>query len=92
MAGIINADASPADVVEQCFRSVLLRDVEPVGLASYVPLIEERRLSPRDLIRILADSEEARSRGIMWVIVPVPSPWVVGVNSAAAPSTLTTRD
>jgi hypothetical protein len=74
--GIIKGDSEPRQFVHEAYLNILMRDVDPVGSALYPALIENRKLSKRDVIRILADSEEARDRGISVIVIPEPSSWL----------------
>ena len=64
------------DFVAAAYRYILMRPVDPTGRQLYTRLIENRQLSRWDLLKELADSDEAKERSTKLVIIPEPSSWL----------------
>jgi hypothetical protein len=92
-SGTIEGASDPERFVSQCYRSILQREVDADGQAAYQPLISKSQLSRRDVIRILADSDEARERGFNLLIIPEPSSWLPrGGSDGTLPSIIDKAD
>jgi hypothetical protein len=68
--GGIDTTMAPAKLVGAAYRAVLNRAVDNDGEAIYSPLLACGNLSPLDLLRILATSDEAAGRQERLLIVP----------------------
>jgi hypothetical protein len=75
-SGVIYGSATSVKFVADAYECILMRALDPVGQDLYPPLIENRQLTHRDLIKILADSDEARARALKLVVIPEPSSWL----------------
>jgi len=84
--GTIVGSASTETFVDEAYRYVLMRQMDLVGRELYPALIENRQLSRRDFIKILADSEEAKNRGISVIVIPEPSSWLSRRTDGHMPS------
>jgi hypothetical protein len=72
----LTGSSSPEEFVRLAYQSILMRVVDDDGLRIYPPLIQDHQLGRRDVLKILADSDEARSRGERILAIPEPSSWL----------------
>jgi hypothetical protein len=79
-SGIILGVSNSEDFVAASYQHILMREVDVTGHQLYSSLIENRQLSRRDVLKALADSDEATDRGIKLVVVPEPSSWLGAIG------------
>jgi Domain of unknown function (DUF4214) len=96
--GRLRANLPAADFVEQSYELILTRKVDEVGRMTYASLLEQRKLTKRDVLKILAGCTEAQALDETFVIIPEPSSWLSklgvtpGLDSSFPPvSVLMTR-
>ena len=73
LRGRLGAAMKPEEFVQKAYEFILLRKVDLGGQKSYVPQLQSRALTRRDLIKILVESSEAKALKDKLVIVPEPS-------------------
>jgi Domain of unknown function (DUF4214) len=81
--GRIRADAKPVEFVERAYDLILRRQADDEGRGIYTDLLEKFMLSKREVLKILAESPEARNLATKLIVVPDPSSWIskAGVTS-----------
>jgi hypothetical protein len=75
LVGILPKRLTAAEFVEQAYLMVLMRPVDNPGRQSYQPRLETGALTRRSVLRSLAGSKEARSKGVNLIIVPEAGEW-----------------
>jgi hypothetical protein len=83
--GRLLADSGAQEFVQEAYENILMRPVDVDGLAIYPQLIENHQHTRREVIRILADSEEARSHPHKVLAIPDPSSWLEGIQKSDDP-------
>jgi len=80
--------ALPLDeLISAAFRVILDRGPDVDELAAYEDLINERRVTRSDFLKMLVCSDETQTRSVQLLIVPFPSRWLGSVansNGSAA--------
>ncbi len=80
LVGWLHAELDTHSFLSAAYYSVLGRDVDPHGLANYLPMLEAGQVTRRDLLCTLLDSEEGRQRPHYFVVIPEPSSWLAAFN------------
>lgn len=74
--GTIDGASDPQLFVEEAYRYILMREIDPTGRNIYPHLIVSNQLSRRDVLKMLSESEEARSLRAKLIIIPQSSSWL----------------
>jgi Domain of unknown function (DUF4214) len=76
LRGRLRADLDPEEFVARAYELILMREIDETGRGIYPDLIGRYVLTKRDVLKILAESPEAQSRNVKYIVVPDPSSWL----------------
>jgi len=82
-SGIIPAAADAEAFVAQAYLCVLRRPVDEGGLENYGTRLTTGVITRRSVLRSLANSREARDKGVTVLIVPEPALWLATPDEPA---------
>jgi hypothetical protein len=82
LMGRLSADLDTHAFLSASYHAFFDREIDPIGLANYVQMLEAGQITRRDLFNILLNSQEGRERAQRYLLVPEPSSWLAAFNVA----------
>ena len=76
LRGRLRATFKAEEFVRLAYRHILMRKIDDDGLRTYPPIIDQDPLMRREVLRILAESDEAAALHVQVILIPYPSPWL----------------
>lgn len=88
LSGTLTAQMPAPEFMANAYTLILMRTIDDDGLRTYSELLRSGRLRRREVLRILAKSNEAQALQRQSLIVPQPSVWLPSGDPQAPPPLL----
>jgi len=82
LMGRLRAELDTHAFLSASFQAFFGREIDPIGLANYVQMLQAGQITRHELFKILLSSQEGRERTQRFLLIPEPSSWLAAFNVA----------